>query len=51
LEQTGILEAPPTPNEKALQATLDRETDPKAKTAWPPNFVDARFFQRDKKAA
>jgi hypothetical protein len=23
----------PAPNEKALQATLDRETDPKAKTA------------------
>jgi hypothetical protein len=35
----------PAANDKALQAVLDRETDPKAKTASPADFVDASFFK------
>ena len=31
LEQVALLEALPAPNEKAIQAVLDRETDPKIK--------------------
>jgi hypothetical protein len=35
----------PAPNDKALQAVLERETDPKTKTFAPADFVDASFFR------
>jgi hypothetical protein len=46
-----ILKALPAPNGKALQATLDRETDLKAKTASPADFVNASCFKPIEKAA
>ena len=44
-EQADLLERLPAPNEKALQAVLDRETDPKSKNFAPADFVDASFFK------
>ena len=35
----------PVPAEKGLQAVLDRETDPKAKTLKPESFVDLSFLK------
>jgi len=49
-QEAELLEALPTPNEKALQATLDRETDPKAKSASPADLVDASFFKEIEKS-
>ena len=43
-EQVDLLEALPAPNAKALQAVLDRETDPKVKNFTPADFTDASFF-------
>jgi hypothetical protein len=39
------LEALPAPNDKAIQAVLERESDPKLKSASPADFVDASFFR------
>jgi NitT/TauT family transport system substrate-binding protein len=44
-EQVDLLERLPAPNDKALQAVLERETDPKTKTFAPADFVDASFFR------
>ena len=44
-EQVDLLEALPAPNEKALQAVLDRESDPKVKTLALAEFIDASFFK------
>lgn len=44
-EQVDLLEALPAPNDKAIQAVLDRENDPKLKTMSPADFVDASFFR------
>jgi hypothetical protein len=49
-EQVELLEALPAPNDKALQAALDRETDPKAKTAATADFVEASFFKEIEKS-
>jgi NitT/TauT family transport system substrate-binding protein len=46
-EQVDLLERVPAPNEKALQAVLDRETDAKLKTMTPADFIDASFFSGD----
>jgi NitT/TauT family transport system substrate-binding protein len=35
----------PVPTEKGLQAVLERETDPKAKTLRPESFVDLSFLK------
>ena len=49
-EQVDLLEALPAPNDKAIQAVLERESDPKLKSASPADFVDASFFETLKRA-
>jgi NitT/TauT family transport system substrate-binding protein len=49
-EQADLLERSPAPNEKALQAVLERETDPKIKNFGPADFVDASFFKEIEKS-
>jgi ABC-type nitrate/sulfonate/bicarbonate transport system substrate-binding protein len=49
-EQADLLERLPAPNEKALQAVLERETDPKTKSFGPADFVDASFFKEIEKS-
>jgi NitT/TauT family transport system substrate-binding protein len=44
-EQADLLERLPAPNDKALQAVLDREADPKVKSFALTDFVDASFFR------
>jgi ABC-type nitrate/sulfonate/bicarbonate transport system substrate-binding protein len=44
-EQVDLMEALPAPNDKAIQAVLERESDPKLKSASPADFVDASFFR------
>ena len=44
-EQIDLMEILPAPNEKALQAVLDRETDAKVKSLATTDFVDASFFK------
>jgi len=44
-EQIDLMETLPAPNDKALQAVLEREGDPKAKSTPPAEFVDASFFR------
>jgi hypothetical protein len=39
------LEALPGPNEKAIQAVLDRETDPKIRSTSVADVIDATFFK------
>ena len=40
-----LFEEVPVPNEKGLQAILDRESDPKAKSFRPADFVDLSFLK------
>jgi NitT/TauT family transport system substrate-binding protein len=49
-EQIDLMEALPAPNDKALQAVLDRETDPKVKSFSTGDFVDASFFKEIEKS-
>jgi len=49
-EQADLLERLPAPNDKALQAVLDRENDAKLKTMSPADFVDASFFREIEKS-
>ncbi|HEY7217350.1 MAG TPA: ABC transporter substrate-binding protein [Candidatus Binatia bacterium] len=49
-EQIDLMEPLPAPNEKALQAVLDRETDPKVKGLSTADFVDASFFREIEKS-
>ena len=44
-DQVPILEALPAPNEKAIQAVLDRENDPKIKSTPMTEVIDASFFR------
>lgn len=44
-EQIDVMERLPSPNEKALQAVLDRETDPKVKSFAVGDFIDGSFFR------
>jgi len=44
-EQVDLMEPLPSPNDKALQAVLDREPDPKIKTIALTEFTDASFFK------
>jgi hypothetical protein len=44
-EQVDLLEALPAPNDKAIQAVLERESDPKLKSASPADFLHASFFR------
>ena len=49
-EQIDLMETLPAPNDKALQAVLDRETDPKVKSFSTGDFVDASFFKEIEKS-
>ena len=49
-EQADLLERLPGPNDKALQAVLDRETDPKVKNFAIADFVDGSFFKEIEKS-
>lgn len=49
-EQVDLLERLPGPNDKALQAVLDRENDAKLKTMSPTDFVDASFSREIEKS-
>ena len=49
-EQVDLLEPLPAPNDKALQAVLERENDPKLKSSLPADFVDASFFREIEKS-
>ena len=49
-EQVDLLEALPAPNDKAIQAVLERESDPKVKNPAPADFVDASFFKEIEKS-
>ena len=49
-EQVDLLEALPAPNEKALQAVLEREPDPKVKSLAIADFTDASFFKEIEKS-
>ena len=49
-EQADLLERLPAPNDKALQAVLERESDAKLKTMTPADFIDASFFREIEKS-
>ena len=44
-EQVNTLEALPAPNEKAIQAVIDRETDSKIRSTSVADVIDASFFK------
>jgi hypothetical protein len=44
-EAVETVEELPVPAEKGLQAILDRETDPKARTLTPEAFIDLSFLK------
>lgn len=48
-EQIDLMEVLPAPNDKALQAVLDRETDPKVKSLSTADFIDGSFFREIEK--
>jgi len=49
-EQIDLMERLPAPNDAALQAVLERETDAKAKSMAVGDFVDASFFREIEKS-
>ena len=49
-EQIDLIETLPAPNEKALQAVLERESDPKVKSLSLAEYVDASFFKEIEKS-
>jgi ABC-type nitrate/sulfonate/bicarbonate transport system substrate-binding protein len=49
-EQADLLERLPAPNDKALQAVLERDSDAKSKSLSPADFVDASFFREIEKS-
>ena len=48
-EQVELMERLPVPNDKAIQAVLDREVDPKTKSLPVAEYVDASFFREIEK--
>jgi NitT/TauT family transport system substrate-binding protein len=44
-EQIDLMESLPAPNDKALRAVLERESDPKVKSSPVAEYVDASFFR------
>jgi ABC-type nitrate/sulfonate/bicarbonate transport system substrate-binding protein len=44
-ENVELFDELPVPTEKGLQAVLDRESDPKAKSFKPADFVDLSFLK------
>ena len=49
-EQADLLDVLPFPSDKGLQALLDRESDPKAKSFKPADFFDVSFFREIEKS-
>lgn len=49
-DQRDLVDALPVPSEEALQADLDRETDPKTKGFKPADFVDLSFLREIEKS-
>src|SRR5688500_10536830 len=49
-EQIDLMETLPAPNDKALQAVLERESDPKVKALPVGDYVDASFFREIEKS-
>jgi ABC-type nitrate/sulfonate/bicarbonate transport system substrate-binding protein len=49
-EQVDLLEPLPGPNEKAIQAVLERESDHKVKSSPVAEYVDASFFKEIEKS-
>jgi hypothetical protein len=49
-EQIDLFDALPFPSDKALQALLDPESDPKAKSSKPADFIDVSFLKEIKKS-
>jgi NitT/TauT family transport system substrate-binding protein len=49
-EQAEFFDTLPLPSDKALQSLLDRETDAKAKTAKPADFIDVSFLKEIEKS-
>ncbi len=49
-EQVNLFEPFPLPSDKALQAILDRESDPKARNFKPADFVDLSFLREIEKS-
>jgi ABC-type nitrate/sulfonate/bicarbonate transport system substrate-binding protein len=49
-EQIDLMEMLPAPNDKALHAVLDRESDPKVKSSSVADYVDASFFREIEKS-
>ena len=49
-EQIDLIETLPAPNDKALRAVLDRETDAAVKNFATGDFVDASFFKEIEKS-
>jgi ABC-type nitrate/sulfonate/bicarbonate transport system substrate-binding protein len=50
-EQVDLMEALPAPNDKAIQAVLERESDPKLKSVSPADSSTPVFFETLKRAA
>ena len=49
-DQRDVTDPLPVPSEEALQADLDRETDPKTKSFKPADFVDLSFLREIEKS-
>jgi NitT/TauT family transport system substrate-binding protein len=48
--QRDLIDALPAPTDEAIQGELDRETDPKAKTLKPADFMDLSFLREIEKS-
>jgi ABC-type nitrate/sulfonate/bicarbonate transport system substrate-binding protein len=44
-EQVDLMEPLPAPNDKAIQAVLDRESDPKVRSSSVAEYIDASLFK------
>ena len=49
-DQREIFDPLPVPSDEAIQGELDRETDPKAKTMKPADFMDLSFLREIEKS-
>jgi len=49
-EQRVVTDSLPVPTDEAIQAELDRETDPKARTFKPADFMDLSFLREIEKS-
>jgi len=49
-DQREVFDPLPIPSDEAIQGELDRETDPKAKTMKPSDFMDLSFLREIEKS-